>query len=172
MRHPILPGLVISALCTACIGIGAPPDDPPGDDVLGGPDGGGDPTPDGGPAECEPAAVTVPFGNHNAGAACLGCHTGQGAAPRWTLAGTLYDSRDGTAPISAATILVVDAAGVEHRLITASNGNFYTSAAITFPVRVTASKCPDAHSMGAQIGDGNCNGCHTANSSQGRIHLP
>lgn len=165
MRPIVALGFVISAVCAACVG-------PAPDDVRAGTDAGGDPTPDAAPVECEPAAATLPNGNHNAGLACLGCHNGTGLPPRWTLAGTLYDSRQGTAPISGATIVVTDADGVEHSLVTASNGNFYTSAAIAFPVTVRASKCPDTRAMTSQAAVGDCNGCHTANASQGRIHLP
>lgn len=173
MRLLVAPGLVMFLVCAACV-VGDPTPGLPGPDPdLGGePDAGGDPAPDATPVECVPAATILPNGNHNAGLACLTCHDGQGLAPLWTLAGTLYDSRQGTAPVSAATITVTDALGVELQLVTATNGNFYTSAAITFPVTVSASKCPDTQAMGGQPGVGDCNGCHTANASQGRIHLP
>jgi hypothetical protein len=171
MRHTAAVCLVI-LFGSACVVGEAPPDPDP--DVSAGPDGGGDPTPDAGgdDVECIPAATTLPFGNHNSGAACLGCHTGQSAAPRWTLAGTLFDSRQGTAPLPGATISIVDAAGVELTLVTASNGNFYTQQPLTFPVTVSASKCPDTKAMTGKPGSGDCNSCHTANASQGRIHLP
>lgn len=165
MRHLAALGLLISLVC-ACVG---PVPDP---DVRAVPDAGGDPTPDAGELACVEEAPVLPDGNHNAGMACLSCHTGQAVAPRWTLAGTLYDSRQGTAPIAGATVTVIDATGAEHALVTASNGNFYTSAAITFPVTVSASKCPDTREMTSLVGSGDCNGCHTANASQGRIHLP
>jgi hypothetical protein len=168
MRHLAVVCLVMFS-ASACIVGEAPPDPDP--DVSAGADAGGDPTPDASSVECVPAASNLPFGNHNAGAACQGCHTG-GVAPAWTLAGTLYDSRQGTAAIPGATITITDATGAELTLITASNGNFYTQQPITFPVTVSASKCPDTKSMGSQVATGNCNGCHTATSSQGRIHLP
>jgi len=173
MRRLACLGLVISAFSAACM-VGDPGTGIPGSgpDAGGLPDDGGDPGPDGAPVECEPAAAVVPNGNHNPGLACLTCHDGTPGRPQWTLAGTLYTDRNGAAPITAATILVTDAQGVEHRLVTASNGNFYTSEAIAFPVRVSASKCPDTQAMTSQVAVGDCNGCHTANASQGRIHLP
>lgn len=123
---------------------------------------------------CEPAATILPAGNHNAGQACLTCHVLGNAdgAPPFSLAGTLYDSAAGTAPLAAGTIVVTDANGVTLKLATATNGNFYTSATIAWPVTVKASKCPDEVPMGSQPAVGDCNGCHTGIAAQGRIHLP
>lgn len=121
-------------------------------------------------ATCDPPATTLPNGNHNAGMACLGCHTGAGA-PRWNVAGTLYSSAQGGTPVAGATITIVDADNVTTRLVTASNGNFYTGAVVAFPIRVVASKCPDSRTMGALAPGGNCNSCHQVGSA-GRIHLP
>jgi hypothetical protein len=123
---------------------------------------------------CEPAAVTLPNGNHNEGQACLTCHgLGNGnGAPVFTLAGTLYNSAAGTAPLAAGTIVVTDANGLSFKLATATNGNFYSSATIAWPVTVKASKCPDELQMGSQPAVGDCNGCHTGIAAQGRIHLP
>lgn len=90
----------------------------------------------------------------------------------FSLAGTLYTNAAGAAPLSAGTIVVTDANGVTLKLATAINGNFYTSALVALPVTVKASKCPDERAMGNQPDTGDCNGCHTANAGQGRIHLP
>ncbi len=130
-------------------------------------------TPDSAPAAatCEPAATILPNGNHNAGEACLTCHDGTGA-PLFTLAGTIYTSAAGTTPLAAATVVVTDANGLELKLASATNGNFYTSATIAWPVTVKASKCPDELQMTSQPAVGDCNGCHTAGAAQGRIHLP
>jgi hypothetical protein len=146
-------------------------DDPPSG--LG-PDAGGDPVtaPDAGDEECAPPVANLPNGNHNAGLACLSCHNGAGPAPRWTVAGTLYADRNGGTPLAGATIRVRDNAGLELELVTAANGNFYTSQAVQFPVTVSASKCPDTRPMTGKPQVGDCNSCHTANSPQGRIHLP
>lgn len=171
MRRFVLVCFLISAASTTACVVG---EVPPGDDSSAGTDGDDDPGPgpDADPGTCEPASVTLPNGNHNAGLACLSCHTGAGLAPKWTLAGTLYASSSGGTAIPGATVTVVDAAGIEHKLITAANGNFYTNAALQFPVRVTASKCPDAKPMTGAPQSGDCNGCHSATAAQGRIHLP
>jgi len=109
-------------------------------------------------------------GEHNAGRNCLSCHTG-GGAPRWTLAGTLYDSAAGTTPVAGATIVVTPSSGSEIRLVTGSNGNFYTSAAIAYPATVRASLCPDDQTMPMAVESSGaaCNTCHAAGN---RVHLP
>jgi len=125
---------------------------------------------DGAQANCEQPVTTLPDGHHNAGQACLDCHDGNGA-PLFHLAGTLYDSAGGTAPVAGATIVVVDGNGITHKLPTASNGNFYTSQTIPLPAMVSASKCPDTQAMPSSVQDGNCNSCHQA-ATTGRVHLP
>jgi hypothetical protein len=102
----------------------------------------------------------------------MGCHDGTGSAPQWSIAGTLYDAASGGAAVSAATIEVTDADGNVLQLATASNGNFYTDQAVSFPITVRASKCPSNAPMTDAIsGSGSCNqsGCHT---SAMRVHLP
>jgi len=135
----------------------------------------GDPTaPDAGggdPAACAEPVADPGTGNHNSGAACIACHL-TNAGPDFTLAGTLYTSKAGTATLAGATVIVVDAAGDEVRLVTKTNGNFYTTQQLTFPVKVRASRCPDSAAMTAGAPAGDCNGCHTASATQGRIHLP
>lgn len=120
---------------------------------------------------CDQPSTTLPFGNHNAGLACLGCHTGTDAAPRWTVAGTLFSSASGGAPTAGATVTITDANDVQLRLVTASNGNFYTGQALQMPLRVQASKCPDTRRMSGTPMTGDCNSCHQA-ATTGRIHLP
>ncbi|MFT3693693.1 MAG: hypothetical protein QM831_11170 [Kofleriaceae bacterium] len=109
-------------------------------------------------------------GHHNPGQDCLnGCHN-----HGFTLAGTLYDAT-GTTALSGGSITVTDANGTTFDMIAQTNGNFYTSKAITFPVSVYASECPTSTPMTATVtaaNGGGCNqsGCHTT-GAQGRIHL-
>ncbi|HEU5055879.1 MAG TPA: carboxypeptidase-like regulatory domain-containing protein, partial [Kofleriaceae bacterium] len=147
-----------------------------------GPDGGagGGPSPDpagGGGADgapidiaCDEPVDTGESGKHNAGRACLECH-GNGEGPSFELAGTVYTTLAGGAPVAGATIRVLDADGVEHTAISARNGNFWLREAIAFPVQVQASSCPSTQPMIAPSATGNCNaaGCHDADF---RIHLP
>jgi hypothetical protein len=119
---------------------------------------------------CEPIAATVPAGHHNAGQACMVCHDGNtNGAPEFTLAGTLYTSGAGTTALPGATIIVTDGAGSEIKMIAGDNGNFFTTQTAVFPIRATASGCPNETSMqnAQQVGD--CNSCH---SGQSHIHLP
>ncbi len=128
-------------------------------------------TPDGGFA-CRNAVAAVGNGHHNPGMNCFAaCHN-----HGFTVAGTLYTTAAGTAPLAGATITVTDAAGRAVDIVSQSNGNFYTSAAVTFPVTAHASQCPSIQMMGAQVAatGAGCNqaGCHAAAGGAGRIHLP
>ena len=108
-------------------------------------------------------------GHHNAGDACLSCHNG-GKATLFTFAGMLYNAAVNGSAIAGATIEVIDAKGTTARIVTSSNGNFYTSTALTPPFTTRASGCPNNAAMvGKATGDCNSSGCHT---SAMRIHLP
>ena len=130
---------------------------------------------DGGSAAfaCRPK-VTAGLGNghHNPGMDCMdACHN-----HGFTAAGTLYTSTAGTTAIAGGTITVVGANGVSVDIVSQTNGNFYTSAALTFPIKITASECPSIAPMSATVpaGSGGCNkvGCHASAAGQGRVHLP
>ena len=133
-------------------------------------------TPDGAPAtaQCKNGVNTAASGNHNPGTDCMAgnCHGPGGAGPLWTVAGTLYGAANGGAPITGATITVIDANNVSHDLVSALNGNFYTGETIPLPAKVYASKCPAISQMNATVSVGSCNSCHTAGSATGAVHLP
>ena len=113
------------------------------------------------------AAVAPPgSGHHNAGTECLGCHNGS-TATRWTVAGTLYDGNG--AVLSGATIELVQGNGQTIQIATCTNGNFYISQAVVFPLTVRASQCPANAPMVSTVQAGGCNSCH---GSAMRIHLP
>jgi hypothetical protein len=129
-------------------------------------------------ASCDmPATLPSPSnGNHNAGTSCVqsGCHNVARASVNgaMTIGGTLYGNIAGGAALAQATIHVVDATGVDVKISTATNGNFWSTQAVVFPVSVRASKCPNAdQKMVSQVaaGQGSCNACHGAGN---RIHLP
>lgn len=118
---------------------------------------------------CIKLATPVQDGHHNAGQACLSCHNG-GGPTKFTWAGTLYNAAANGAIISGATIEVVDAAGKIDRIITSSDGNFYSTTLLTPPFTVRASGCPNNTAMVSKAtGDCNSSGCHT---SAMRVHLP
>lgn len=123
------------------------------------------------PITCIPPTLTTGDGNHNAGMDCLSCHgdVTMELDSRWTVAGTLYDTATGTNPLAGATIIVTDADGKELSLVSASNGNFFTTEPVTLPLSVRASACPDDITMSSPATDGSCNTCHT---DAMRIHLP
>jgi len=118
--------------------------------------------------------ITANIGNghHNPNQDCQqGCHD-----HGFTLSGTISTTTAGGTPVVGASITVKDSAGVTFDVVSQANGNFYTSHAVTFPVTVIASSCPDVQPMSATIaaGNGGCNksGCHTAGTGTGAIHLP
>jgi hypothetical protein len=102
----------------------------------------------------------------------VGCHDGSVAtAPKWTVAGTLHGDSSGASVVAGASIEVIDARGEELRLVTASDGNFHSSAPVVYPLRVRASQCPSDEPMLSPVsGPGGCNrvNCHSGSM---RIHL-
>ena len=119
---------------------------------------------------CIKLATPVQSGHHNAGQACLSCHNGGGGPTKFTWAGTLYNAAANGAVISGATIEIVDAAGKIDRIVSSSDGNFYSTTALTPPFTVRASGCPNNTAMVSKAtGDCNSSGCHT---SAMRVHLP
>jgi hypothetical protein len=116
--------------------------------------------------DCIDGVASPGSGKHHAGEDCLGCHDTQ--SKHWTVAGTLYSAATGGTAVAGATIEVVDATGKVVKLTTYTNGNFYTTTAVTKPLKVRATKCPTSLPMAGAVTDGSCNGCH--NSSM-RVHL-
>ena len=127
--------------------------------------------------DCEESVLPNGAGEHNPGLSCIvgGCHDGNTAdVPLWTLAGTAYTDINGTTPLAGGTVLYTDANGLEVKMVTAQNGNFYTSQAVAFPIQATASRCPNTLPMNTAIADnmGSCNaaGCHDIAGN--RIYVP
>jgi hypothetical protein len=113
---------------------------------------------------------------------CLatGCHFPDGRAPPpdWGAGGTVFpsfdaDPRDGVAGVS---VLLVDARGVEVRLLTNSAGNFYTPEPLEGPIDVTLQKNGRTIKMPTPAPAGSCNFCHAyppiPEGPPGRIHAP
>ena len=122
---------------------------------------------------CDPEAAATDQA-HKPGTVCIdGCHVAGGTAPDWpfTVAGTVYTGPGSTTVVTGATVTVVDADGQTLKLVTTTNGSFFTDKSVRLPLRVGASKCPAVRSMNADVADaggGDCNGCHKAGS---RIYL-
>jgi antitoxin (DNA-binding transcriptional repressor) of toxin-antitoxin stability system len=112
--------------------------------------------------------------DHLGGDVCANCHNGM-AAPKWTIGGTLYSAAVGGAGVGGATIEITDANNTVVKMIpTASNGNFWTDANITFPIKVRAIRGAQTRAMVSTVAaaDGaSCNkaGCH---DDMQRINVP
>jgi hypothetical protein len=129
--------------------------------------------------DCDDPTNNGETGEHNAGQSCIagGCHLAGnlgGGAPAFYVAGTLYDDAMGTNPVADATIRVLDNDGIETKLVTADNGNFWSLVELPMPLTVAASLCPDLVPMSGAVSNGSCNaaGCHSAAGGAGRIHVP
>jgi|SRR6266511_4279406 len=125
----------------------------------------------GGGGSCDQKQSTASLGalangHHNAGESCGDCHSS--GRLKWTVAGTLYDAVGGTTGVAGATIHVTDSKGVKVTILTANNGNFWTTTALTPPLRVSGSLCPNSAAMSSDA-TGFCNSCHTSGF---RVHVP
>jgi hypothetical protein len=114
--------------------------------------------------------LSSPSGHHNAGQECQGCHAPGGGAPTFYVGGTLYNAATGGAAVAGATINVTDANGKKVKIVSANNGNFWTTTTLAFPVKVDASLCPSTVPMVSTVGGkGACNTCH---NNTMRVHVP
>jgi mono/diheme cytochrome c family protein len=114
------------------------------------------------------------------GRACITCHrsSDDDDAPRFRIAGTVYPT--GHEPndclgAPSGTVEVTDANGNVTMLPVNASGNFFTTAALPFPIRVAVLANGKRRAMGASPPVGDCNSCHTpdgANGAPGRIALP
>lgn len=153
---------------------------PPGD-CTGGSGGAGGGGTFGGPAVCT-SGKNWTGGNRESplmhpGVACINCHS-SGEGPRFRIAGTVYptghepDDCDGA---TAAAVEVTDANGKVTSLAVNAAGNFYTQAAVAFPIHVAVVANGARRAMASSPPTGDCNSCHTqngANQAPGRIALP
>jgi hypothetical protein len=177
MGRAVLAGFLALGACT----LGAPPSGP-SDAPLGG-DGMGSNHPDAGAIRwpdaangqsnnlpCKNTVSPAPtLGRHNPGKCCFdSCHN-----HGFTLAGTLYTNATGNTGFAGATISIVDAQNKALDIVVNSNGNFYTSTPLSFPVLVLASACPSAVKMEGSTPNGQCNaaGCHVGGTAL-QMHLP
>lgn len=137
-------------------------------------DGGQSAIDSGGSNMCLPGVAPELVGKHNEGSNCMqgGCHDGSNGAPKWTVAGTLYNGVNSVVPVIGATIEVTDAKGKVVKIATSFDGNFHSTEPLTFPLSVRASDCPnDAHMLDHVTSTQGCNqsGCHESGM---RMHLP
>lgn len=115
---------------------------------------------------CDPPAMVTGDGHHHPGEDCLMCHHQGGMGPPFTFAGTMFETSGGSAPLAGGTFHLIDAMGTDVIVTTQSNGNFYSTDLVTFPVVAFGTLCPEVKPMIAVLreSDGSCNtsGCHTS----------
>lgn len=108
---------------------------------------------------------------------CLGCHDGGGRAPRFRLAGTVFEC--GTAEkhegVAGVEVIVSDPAGAEVlRLTTNEAGNFYTRTSPPEGYRVRLERGATVREMPGTPPRGGCASCHTLppeNGTRGRLYI-
>ncbi len=119
---------------------------------------------------CIDKTTAITDGHHNPGLDCMLCHNGQAAgAPVFTVGGTLYDALTGGNAVAGATVELTDAKGNVLRILSSTNGNFYSEQPVTYPVNARATACPADNHMTAQAATGACNSCHNATN---QVHVP
>ena len=111
---------------------------------------------------------------HRPGQPCLTCHSDDGPGePAFSIAGTVYATREQPDPAPGVTIQLIDARGDEKTLISNSVGNFYVATGAwspTFPVRVSISQDNLTVPMQTLInGAGSCASCHRGDPTQGSM---
>lgn len=126
-----------------------------------------DPVHDDAVAALGPEANGVREGpTHRPGQPCLTCHGGDGPGPDFAVAGTVYETRNGTTPLPDVTVLLRDSSGATRTLLTNSVGNFYLSAkqwTPAYPIFAELHYQDVEKKMVTRIGrNGGCAECHRA----------
>jgi hypothetical protein len=112
------------------------------------------------------------------GRTCISCHASSFEAPKFTIAGTVYptghepDNCYGTNTVS---VQITDANGGTMTLTPNAAGNFYSIAAVAFPIQAKVIAGGKERVMTAAQPSGDCNTCHTqtgASMAPGRIVVP
>lgn len=102
--------------------------------------------------------------NHRPGQPCLVCHGGDGPGPDFEMAGTVYETRAGTAAAAGVTVRLTDAKGIPMEARTNQVGNFYIEGdrwSPTYPVRVELTRGGTPNKMETRIGrQTGCASCH------------
>lgn len=123
-----------------------------------------------------PEAAGVPEGpTHRPGQPCTVCHGGSGpGSPEFSVAGTVYVTRDARDPAIGADVVLTDARGASRTFRTNEVGTFYSSKAEwvpAFPLQVTVSYGGTSKPMKTLVGgDGGCARCHRDPEDSG--HMP
>jgi hypothetical protein len=139
-----------------------------------------DPTHDEQVAALGPENPNVPRGPlHRPGQPCLVCHGGIGpASAHFSVGGTVYATRTGTAPAVDATVTVEDINGSVATAQTNQVGNFYIEASQwspTYPTQPQVALGNTGAVMTTHVGrDGSCATCHSdpiGPTSAGHVYI-
>ena len=132
------------------------PDDAPPPDAAPGADGA-----EPGAVTCIDAPANLPSGMHNEGMDCMQCHGPAGAASNtWTAAGTVFTDLSADTPQPGATVTITDADQKVVEVVSARNGNFWTSEPLTYPLNVNVTCIASLTMTAAVQSPGSCNACH------------
>jgi len=97
-----------------------------------------------------------------AGKNCLSCHTGQGKAPAFDFAGTIYTSVAGTTPAANTEVRVIRPDGLFATVHADTDGNFWHKGPVLAPAgSMTGVRNANGQFVGHLNGPA-CNSCHLA----------
>lgn len=107
---------------------------------------------------------------------CLRCH-GNGEAPGWTFAGTVFRSEDSpdSDGVRGVRVHATDATGRRVTVTSNDAGNFYIADRLTFPLRVAIERGGSVEEMSDPVQYGGCNLCHASpprDGAEGRLVAP
>jgi len=153
----LLPSLWLHVACGGVL------DEEPGDSV--------DLLADVEPPSCVDPVAPLEDGHHRPGDDCMQCHRQGGEATPFAIAGTLHTDSGGSAPAAGVTLHFKDAAGLDVAVVTAANGNFWSTDPLAFPLVAFVARCPDVVPMWTPLAERDV-GCHQAgcHTSGFRIH--
>ncbi len=96
---------------------------------------------------------------------CLNCHSS--GRNGFSAAGTVYVGAADTTGVSGVTVEITDAAGKKETLNSNSAGNFYTSASLTLPFKISVTRNGRTTTMSSNATSGGCNSCHVRGGAAG-----
>jgi hypothetical protein len=138
-----------------------------------------DPVRDGAIEKLGPEKGGVPPGpEHRPGQPCLLCHSDDGEAGAFTIAGTVYLDLSSNTPVDNVQVTAFDSKGMSFTATTNCAGNFFVRPqefAPTFPIWLEMQGGETFRSMESQsYREGSCAACHTSEvgpSSPGPVYL-
>jgi hypothetical protein len=112
---------------------------------------------------------------HRPGQPCLVCHTGDsGDPPEWSIAGTVYLTKNANTPAAGAVVSVTDANKVTKTYKTNAAGNFYEQAdrfKPKYPLQsISVTYNDSSKNMNSLVnGSGSCATCHVGDGNARKL---